>query len=48
MIFDIFASELDDDLDNNYCRNTGVGTTPWCYTNAETCAREYCDACGNG
>ncbi|XP_052238661.1 uncharacterized protein LOC127849961 [Dreissena polymorpha] len=32
-------------LEGNMCRNPGHGTAPWCYTNAETCARTYCDVC---
>ncbi|KAL4227421.1 hypothetical protein ACF0H5_012864 [Mactra antiquata] len=31
------------DLEENYCRNPGHGTEPWCYVNAETCQRSYCD-----
>lgn len=38
-------SEVEHDLEGNYCRNPGFGTEPWCYTDAETCARAYCDAC---
>ncbi|XP_045197025.2 uncharacterized protein LOC123551856 isoform X2 [Mercenaria mercenaria] len=44
--FHRFAPEtFDDDLSENFCRNTVLGTGPWCYTNAETCERDYCDAC---
>ncbi|KAL4217780.1 Bone morphogenetic protein 1 [Mactra antiquata] len=47
--FHRFSPEtFDDDLSENYCRNTGLGVDPWCYTNAETCARDYCDACSTG
>ena len=38
-------SEVEHDLESNFCRNPGYGTEPWCYTNAETCARAYCDSC---
>ena len=37
-------------LDENYCRNPDykTGIIPWCYTNAETCERNYCDPCQLG
>ncbi|XP_022328869.2 uncharacterized protein LOC111127870 [Crassostrea virginica] len=38
--------DLDDDLLNNYCRNPGHGTRPWCITNKYMCTRGYCDVCG--
>jgi hypothetical protein len=39
---------LDDDLVDNYCRNPGSGTRPWCYTHYEDCSRDYCDPCALG
>ncbi|CAG2214978.1 MST1 [Mytilus edulis] len=42
----IIFSDLDDDLVDNYCRNPGSGTKPWCYTHYEDCNRNYCDPCG--
>ena len=38
-------SDVEHDLEGNYCRNPGFGTEPWCYTNAVTCHRAYCDSC---
>ncbi|XP_069138876.1 uncharacterized protein [Argopecten irradians] len=35
-------------LDSNKCRSPGLGTRPWCYTQAEDCRRDYCDVCGVG
>ncbi|CAG2214980.1 unnamed protein product [Mytilus edulis] len=40
------SGDLDDDLVDNYCRNPGSGTKPWCYTHYEDCNRNYCDPCG--
>ncbi|CAC5360614.1 unnamed protein product [Mytilus coruscus] len=42
------SGDLDDDLVDNYCRNPGSGTKPWCYTHYEDCNRNYCDPCGLG
>ena len=41
--YDTFNSILED----NKCRNPdqATGFMPWCYTNAETCSRDYCDVC---
>ncbi|XP_074653679.1 uncharacterized protein LOC141907835 [Tubulanus polymorphus] len=30
---------------HNYCRNPDGITQPWCYTHAEDCRRDVCDAC---
>ncbi|XP_060576923.1 uncharacterized protein LOC132734236 [Ruditapes philippinarum] len=43
--FFLFLSVTWMDLEGNYCRNPGHGTEPWCYINADTCARSYCDVC---
>ena len=43
-----YFRDLDDDLLNNYCRNPGHGTRPWCITNKYMCTRGYCDVCGIG
>jgi len=41
-------SDQDKDLVQNYCRNPLSGNQPWCYTDSETCGRDYCDVCGTG
>ena len=47
-IFKYIRRVMDADLTGKECRNVGVGRSPWCYTNAETCEMQTCDACMSG
>ncbi|KAL3856286.1 hypothetical protein ACJMK2_011060 [Sinanodonta woodiana] len=36
-------NDISGNLEENYCRNPGSGTRPWCYTTIDQCYRDYCD-----